>query len=84
MSLTTTELVAKEQIILSLLKQANAELNDAIERKNNEHNISNKTILEEDITNFRNQVIITLQNQLKDIRTEMLSIAGISEFTWRR
>jgi hypothetical protein len=82
--MTTTELVAKEQIILSLLKQANAELNDAIERKNNEHNISNKIILEEDITNFRNQVIITLQNQLKDIRTEMLSIAGISEFTWRR
>lgn len=82
--MTTAELVAKEQIILSLLKQANAELNDAIERKNNEHNISNKIILEEDITNFRNQVIITLQNQLKDIRTEMLSIAGISEFTWRR
>jgi small basic protein len=32
--MTTTELVAKEQIILSLLKQANAELNDTIERKN--------------------------------------------------
>ena len=80
MSLTTTELVAKEQIILSLLKQANAELNDAIERKND----INKSILEEDITNFRNQVIRPLQNKLKEIRDEMLSIAGISEFTWRR
>lgn len=82
--MTTTELVAKEQIILSLLKQANAELNDAIERKNNENSTFSKTIIEEDITNFREQVIKTLQNQLKDIRTEMLSIAGISEFTWRR
>ena len=80
MSLTTTELVAIEQIILSLLKQANAELNDAIERKND----INKSILEEDITNFRNQVIRPLQNKLKEIRDEMLSIAGISEFTWRR
>lgn len=81
---TTTELVAKEQIILSLLKQANAELNDAIERKNNENSTFSKTIIEEDITNFREQVIKTLQNQLKEIRNEMLSIAGISEFTWRR
>lgn len=82
--MTTTELVAKEQIILSLIKQANANLNDAIERKNNEHNISNKTILEEDITNFLNQVIKPLQNQLNEIHDEMLNIAGISKFTWRR
>jgi len=82
--MTTTELVAKEQIILSLIKQANANLNDAIERKNNEHNNSNKSILEEDITNFRNQVIKPLQNQLNEIHDEMLNIAGISKFTWRR
>lgn len=82
--MTTTELVAKEQIILSLIKQANANLNDAIERKNNEHNISNKIILEEDITNFINQVIKPLQNQLNEIHDEMLNIAGISKFTWRR
>lgn len=84
MSLTTTELVAKEQIILSLIKQANANLNDAIERKNNENSAFYKTIIEEDITNFRNQVIKPLQNQLNEIHDEMLNIAGISEFTWRR
>lgn len=82
--MTTTELVAKEQIILSLLKQANAELNDAIERKDKDIRGFAKNIIEEDITNFRNQVIKPLQNQLKEIRNEMLSIAGISEFTWRR
>lgn len=78
---------ATEQVLRSLMQQANAELSDAIEKS---HTIIGKTAreeMDEDIKKYRETVIIPIQNEISKLDKEKKSLISDSnfnkDFTWR-
>lgn len=82
--MSATEIVAKEQVLIAVQRNANAELTSAIERK--ERMVPGTTAYEEmesDIISFRTNVIKKIQDAISALDAEKKSLAGISDFTWK-
>ena len=77
-----TEIVAKEQILVSLMKMANAKISSANELKETMKNDNDIKELETKITTFRTNVMSKIQNAMVSLETEKLSQGGISEDDW--
>lgn len=80
--MNATEIVAKEQVLMAVLKMANAELADALERRERLTKQEDIQTMDQLISDFRINVIKKIQDKFSELHSEMQSLAGITKFNW--
>jgi hypothetical protein len=82
--MTTTEIVAKEQILKSLLQDCNTTINDKIIYKQTLRSEEERNLMDSEIKRYRDEVLTPLQNKICDLTNEKFTAVGLTNnFTWK-